>query len=157
MPLWCRDSHQVCCLFLQSFCGYLKWINFRVDKISRIDILDFSRGQNFANRGVPKISRGQNFAKRGSFKFRDFAILKILYCCKFYLLKLVYYCEKDEIIMGKFIESVDCGIVEQDQRNQNQPVRKKRKTEKNPVPKSKDIRSFFQNNRSATKKKNTKP
>ena len=68
------------------------------------------------------------------------------------------YCEpKDEIIMGKFIESVDCGIVEQDQRNQNQPVRKKRKTEKNPVPKSKDIRSFFQNNRSATKKKNTKP
>ena len=42
------------------------------------------------------------------------------------------YCEpKDEIIMGKFIESVDCGIVEQDQRNQNQPVRKKRKTEKN--------------------------
>ena len=68
------------------------------------------------------------------------------------------YCEpKDEIIMGKIIESVDCGIVEQDQRNQNQPVRKKRKTEKNPVPKSKDIRSFFQNNRSATKKKNTKP
>ena len=51
---------------------YLKWINFRVDKISRIEILDFSRGQNFANRGVPKISRGQNFAKRGSFKFRDF-------------------------------------------------------------------------------------
>ena len=68
------------------------------------------------------------------------------------------YCEpKDEIIIGKIIESVDCGIVEQDQRNQNQPVRKKRKTEKNPVPKSKDIRSFFQNNRSATKKKNTKP
>ena len=43
---------------------YLKWINFRVDFFSRIEILEFSRGQNFANRGVLKVSRGQNFAKR---------------------------------------------------------------------------------------------
>ena len=59
---------------------YLKWINFRVDKISRIEDLKFSRGLNFANQPVfhliyfiflgvlakitiLKISRGQNFAK----------------------------------------------------------------------------------------------
>ena len=58
------------------------------------------------------------------------------------------YCEpKDEIIMGKFIERVDCGIIEQ---NRNQPpVRKKKKIDRNPVPKSKDIRSFFQNNKNS--------
>ena len=43
---------------------YLKWINFCVDFFSRIEILEFSRGQNFVNRGVLKILRGQNFAKR---------------------------------------------------------------------------------------------
>ena len=59
---------------------YLKWINFRVDKISRIENLKFSRGLNFANQpvfhlisfiflgvlakiAISKISRGQNFAK----------------------------------------------------------------------------------------------
>ena len=58
------------------------------------------------------------------------------------------YCEpKDEIIMGKFIERVNCGIIEQ---NRNQPpVRKKKKIDRNPVPKSKDIRSFFQNNKNS--------
>ena len=63
-----------------DFSKYLKWINFRVNLISRIEILKFSRGQNFANRRVLKISRGQNFAKRCSFKFRGFAISKILLC-----------------------------------------------------------------------------
>ena len=59
---------------------YLKWINFRVDKISRIEDLKFSRGLNLANQpvihlisfiflevlakiSILKISRGQNFAK----------------------------------------------------------------------------------------------
>jgi len=51
-----------------------------VDLISRIEILKFSRGQNFANRGVLKILRGQNFAKRCSFKFRGFSISRILFC-----------------------------------------------------------------------------
>lgn len=65
------------------------------------------------------------------------------------------YCEpKEEIIMGKFIESVNVGIVEQNQLNQNQPIRKKRKTERNPpVPKSKDIRSFFNKTNDITSKK----
>ena len=62
---------------------YLKWINFRVDKISRIEDLKFSRGQNFANQPVfhlisfiflslwqnLQFSRGQNFAKMA--KIRD--------------------------------------------------------------------------------------
>ena len=60
--------------------AYLKWINFRVDKISRIEDRKFSRGFNFANQpvfhlisfiflgvlakiAILKISRGQNFAK----------------------------------------------------------------------------------------------
>ena len=60
--------------------GYLKWINFRVDKISRIEDQKFSRGLNFANQpifhlisfiflgvlakiAILKISRGQNLAK----------------------------------------------------------------------------------------------
>ena len=59
---------------------YLKWINFRVDKISRIEGRKFSRGFNLANQpvfhlisfillrvlakiAILKISRGQNFAK----------------------------------------------------------------------------------------------
>ena len=59
---------------------YLKWINFRVEKISRIEDRKFSRGLNFANQpvfrlisfillgvlakfAISKISRGQNFAK----------------------------------------------------------------------------------------------
>ena len=60
---------------------YLKWNNFRMDKISRIEDLKFSRGLTFANQpvfspiisfiflgvlakiAILKISRGQNFAK----------------------------------------------------------------------------------------------
>ena len=59
---------------------YLKWINFRVDKISRIEDQKFSRGFNFTNQpvfqlisfillkvlakiAILKISHGQNFAK----------------------------------------------------------------------------------------------
>ena len=66
------------CLPIQNF--YFNWINFRVDKISRIVDRKFSRGLNFANQpvfhliyfvflgvlakiAILKISRGQNFAK----------------------------------------------------------------------------------------------
>ena len=35
-----------------------------MDQFSRIKILEFSRGQNFANRGVLKISRGQSFVNK---------------------------------------------------------------------------------------------
>ena len=51
--------------FLQLNSKVTKWINFCVDKISRIEILEFSCVQNFANRGVSNISCGQNFTKRG--------------------------------------------------------------------------------------------
>ena len=63
-----------------ELCCYLKWINFRVDKVSRIEDPKFSRGLYFANQpvfdlisfiflgvlakiSILKISRGQNFAK----------------------------------------------------------------------------------------------
>ena len=62
------------------------------------------------------------------------------------------YCEpKEEIIMGKFIQSIDVGIVEQ---QQVQPVKKKKKTAVPAVPASKDIRSFFNKRGSSANKNN---
>ena len=67
------DSHSR--IVLQNKKGYTKikkrekrqivdFFNFREIMLSfRLKFLKISRGQNFANRGVPKISRGQNFAK----------------------------------------------------------------------------------------------
>ena len=88
--IWILPSNDAILLLLISLsffpsyygnsCYLNKWINFRVDKISRIEDIKFSRGLNFANQSVfhlisfifqgvlakiaiSKISCGQNFAK----------------------------------------------------------------------------------------------
>ena len=73
-------------------------------------------------------------------------------------LVLKLYCEpKEDIIMGSFIERVQVGIVERNQPHQNQPAIKKRKATDQPkMPKTKDIRSFFNNKNNSNEGPTTK-
>lgn len=71
-------------------------------------------------------------------------------------LVLKLYCEpKEEIIMGSFIEQIPVVISDPNQHNENEN-KKKKKTDQTKIPKSKDIRSFFNNSGGPAKKKRAK-